>query len=245
MQQIIESASALRAALAADSGIHVLKLRALLELGDELKIPKTYAAQLPPIEIGSISLVDQVILVLFAKILKPRRVVEIGTYKGFTTRLFLENTLDECEVASIDLPNELTAALADVDERSALASAHQNDDYLRKRQARDGEAYLQSITDAQSARLTLVKHDSTTLDFKRTFGSAEMVFIDGGHDHRIIEADTRNALDIVARGVVLWHDYNSTLHGDVTTYLADFSRSRPVFHVANSLVAFTPINLRL
>lgn len=245
MQQVIESAAALRAALAAGSGIHVLKLRALLELGDELKIPKEYVANLPPIEIGSITLVDQVVLVLFAKLIKPRKIVEIGTYKGFTTRLLLENTADDCEVVSIDLPREMTAHLAETDERSALTSAERNDDYLRKRQALDGETYLQSITDAQAERLTLVKHDSTKLGFKEAFGSAGMVFIDGGHERHIVEADTRNAFDIVESGVVVWHDFASNLHGDVSSYLADFSRTRAVFHVANSLVAFSFVNPRL
>ncbi|WP_455873010.1 hypothetical protein [Rhizobium yanglingense] len=92
MQKLIESAATLRSALAARSEVHELKLRALLELADELKIAKEYTASLPPIEIGSITLVDQVVLVLLAKIVTPRKIIEIGTYKGFTTRLFIENT---------------------------------------------------------------------------------------------------------------------------------------------------------
>jgi hypothetical protein len=245
MQKLIESAAALRSALAAKSGIYELKLRALLELADELNIAKEYTASLPPIEIGSITLVDQVVLVLLAKIVKPRKIIEIGTYKGFTTRLFIENTPEDCDVVSIDLPKGLTAHLAETDERSALSSAEKNDDYLRKRQEIDGEAYLASITEAQRKRLTLVKEDSTTINFNEAFQSAEMIFIDGGHEHQIVRSDTENAFGIVKRGVIVWHDYNSKIHGDVTEYLAEFSKSQVVFHVANSLVAFALVNIEL
>jgi predicted O-methyltransferase YrrM len=242
---LIENSAQLRAALRLTSGIHNIKLKSLLEIGEELSIPKTYTASLPPIDIGSITLVDQVVLVLLAKIVQPAKVIEIGTYKGFTTRLFIENLPDTCEVVTIDLPHDLTQHLTEGDLKGALSSAELNDDYLRKRQEMDGEVYLASITDEQKARLRLVKQDSTKIDFASAFGSAEMIFIDGGHEHGIVEADTRNAFNIVKRGVIVWHDYSSNIHGDVTEFLGEFSKSHAVFHVANSLIAFSLVGIEI
>jgi predicted O-methyltransferase YrrM len=242
---LIETAAHLRQALELTSGIHDIKLKSLLEIGEELAIPKTYTASLPPIDIGSITLVDQVVLVLLAKIIQPTKIIEIGTYKGFTTRLFIENTPDTCEVVSIDLPRELTEHLSEGDLKGALVSAELNDDYLRKRQEVDGEVYVASITNEQRQRLRLVKQDSTKIDFKAMFETAEMIFIDGGHEHGIVAADTRNAFDVVKRGVVVWHDYSSNIHGDVSEFLEDFSKSHAVFHVANSLIAFSLVNVEI
>lgn len=242
---LIDSAAQFRAALQLTSGIHNIKLKSLLEIGEAMGISRSYAASLPPIDIGSITLVDQVVLVLLSKIVQPARIIEIGTYKGFTTRLFVENTPETCEVVTIDLPADLTQHLAEGDLEGALSSAHLNDDYLRKRQEIDGEVYLSSITGEQRERLRLIKQDSTKIDFAAAFGSAEMVFIDGGHELGIVEADTRNAFEVVKRGVVVWHDYSSNIHGDVTEFLGAFAKWRPVFHVANSLVAFAFVGIEL
>jgi hypothetical protein len=69
------------------------------------------------------------------------------------------------------------------------------------------------------------------------FGNAEFVFIDGGHEASIIEADTNNARSIVSEGVIVWHDFGSNIHNDVTDYLKK-ENNRKIFHVKGSLCAF-------
>ena len=223
-------------------GVFNMKLRAILELGQSLGIAPSYSAQLPPIGMGSITLVDQVALVLISKLVQPKRCIEIGTFKGFSTRLLLDNTSDDCEICSIDLPNSETKLINATNEEMARASDEYNDNYLRKIQELEGQPHLRDISSSQAQRLRLIKADSTTLDFTTEFGNAEFIFIDGGHSTEIIRSDTKNALDIITKGAIVWHDFNSTLHTDVTDYIHEYCKEIQIFHILNSLVAFTFIN---
>ena len=38
--------------------------------------------------------------------------------------------------------------------------------------------------------------------------------------------------------VIIWHDYNSPKHTDVTRYVNAFSPDHPVVHVEDTMVAF-------
>jgi hypothetical protein len=225
-----------------NKGLYCLKLRALLELGQDCKLDSAYLSHLPPIGMGSITLVDQVALVLFVKLFKPKRCIEIGTFKGFTTRLLLDNTNNDCEVVTIDLPSTLTESMSATDETLARKNGEYNDEYLTVIQATEGQPHLNGITAAQLNRLRMVKSDSTTLDFLTEFESAEMVFIDGGHSLKIVKADTENAKKIVNKGVIVWHDFSSGLHTEVSDYINSLAHSNLVFHIENSLIAFQFIN---
>ena len=89
-----------------DQGISVIKLRDLLTL-----LPnhiKNYEIKtlFPPTEIGSITLVDQIVLLSLVKLISPRYILEIGTFQGYTTSLLLKNT-NSTIISTIDLPNTL------------------------------------------------------------------------------------------------------------------------------------------
>ncbi len=225
-----------------NKGLHCIKLRALLELGQYYKLEQAYLSQLPPIGMGSITLVDQVALVLFVKLFQPKRCIEIGTFKGFTTRLLLDNTNNECEVVTIDLPTVLTEGVSATDEALARKDGVYNDDYLRVIQALEGQPHLDGITSSQINRLRMVKSDSTMLDFLTEFESAEIVFIDGGHSIEIVKADTENARKVVNKGVIVWHDFSSGLHTEVSDYINSLAHDSLIFHIENSLIAFQFIN---
>lgn len=229
-------------AKAGSYGLYKIKLRALLEFADALGVPKGYSAQLPPVGMGSITLVDQVILILLIKILSPDTIVEIGTFKGFSTRLFLDNT-DKTKVFTVDLPAEDVENLDFSNEDLARLSDTYNDNYLRLKQLEEGRVHLLNISPEQKNRLEMIEGDSTKLDFKGQFQSADMVFIDGGHDLSTIASDTVNAEEVVKRGVVVWHDFGASLHTDVNLFVQDYSKKHQIFHVENSLIAFTFLGL--
>lgn len=69
------------------------------------------------------------------------------------------------------------------------------------------------------------------------------MFIDGGHEKSIVEKDTINARSIVKNGVIIWHDFGSKIHNDVSSFLLEES-DRKIFHVLGSLCAFEFINER-
>jgi hypothetical protein len=225
------------------TGIFNIKLRAILEYGQKLGLEAAYRSQLPPIGMGSITLVDQVVLILLIKLVNPKKIIEIGTFKGFSTRLFLDNCNDECEVITIDLPSEYVSALDATNEERARLSGDYNDDYLRLIQLKEGRPHLRGLSEEQKDRLILVSEDSTKLDFLKSFGQPDLVFIDGGHVYEIVENDSLQSERAMNKGVIIWHDFGSKIHDDVNKYLLQRSKDIKIFHVENSLVAFTFVNM--
>lgn len=215
--------------------IHEIKLRHLLELRSKEQLLKEIKTSFPPVDIGSITLVDQILLLLLIEFSNVKNIVEIGTFQGYSARLFVKNSA--ATIYSIDLPkyeeNQLKGELI-------LGDAISHDDYLRDIQNQTGEFYLSDLNPEERARIHLIKHDSTTLDFISTFKSAELVFIDGGHTHEIVSKDTENARKLLKQkgGVIIWHDFASTIYSDVANYLKEESKQRKIFHVLGSLCAF-------
>ena len=68
----------------------------------------------------------------------------------------------------------------------------------------------------------------------------DLIFIDGGHEEKIIDSDTNNA-DVMRskKSAVVWHDFNSNIHGDVTKYLEMERDKRQLFHIESTLLCFS------
>lgn len=222
-------------------GVNEIRLRDLLSIRETLNDDPTFRTLFPPIEIGSITLVDQVVLLTLAQIIRPKVMLEVGTYLGYTTSLLAMNTNDT-RIITIDLPNNKDIKNLEFNQIAVFHDGIENDNFLRKTQSIQGEKYLDYLTPAQRNRITLIKADSTSLNFKNEFGSAEFVFIDGGHENKIVIEDTRNARSIIENGVLIWHDYGSQIHTDVTEFL-QAEKNRKIFHVKGSLCAFEVIGV--
>ncbi len=221
----------------ASTGINYVKLKTLLSSHGELNSSPVIRSLMPPVEIGSITLVDQIVLILLAKIVEAKSVVEIGTYLGYTTALLAMNT--KASIYSVDLP-KVEKSVKNFDSNLILNNGEHNDDYLRSEQNKRGEIYLNHLSHEERRRISLVKADSTSIDFKKEFGIADFVFIDGGHEKSIVKSDTLNARSVVKKGVIIWHDFGSKIHNDVTNFLMEES-DRKIFHVLGSLCAFEVI----
>ena len=215
-------------------GINNIKLRALLSEQEKQNLSPVMRSLMPPVEIGSITLVDQIVLLSLAKLISAERVVEIGTYLGYTTALFAMNT--NAKIFSIDLPK--TAQDDETfKEELVLSDGNYNDEFLRSKQNKEGEIYLNFLSDDELENISLIKADSTSINFSKEFEFADLVFIDGGHERSIVERDTLNARSIVKNGVIVWHDFGSTIHNDVSSFLLQ-EKDRKIFHVLGSLCAF-------
>ena len=220
----------------ANEGVNAIKLRVLLEHRSRIATSSRCETFFPPVEIGSITLVDQIVLLALAELIRPSKIIEIGTYMGFTTALLALN-VKNASIFTIDLPRDAEIAAWHFDEQKIRENDRDNDNFLRTMQHIEGEKYLQELTESDRRRISLIKKDSTQIDFRHEFGPSEFVFIDGGHDLETIEKDTSNARAVVKRGVIIWHDYSSKIHGDVTAFL-DAEKHRKMFHVLGSLCAF-------
>ena len=126
----------------------------------------------------------------------------------------------------------------EVDHRKILSDGDYNDSYLRSIQNNSGEKYLRNLEKSCSKRLNLIKCDSTQLSFKDEVGPIEFAFIDGGHHRDIISKDTQNVLCQMKSGVIVWHDYSSSIHSDVTSFLLEHSEKNQLFYVSGGLCAF-------
>ena len=218
------------------NGINEIKLKTLLEARKNLKKPDSFKSLFPPIEIGSITLVDQVVILSLLQIFNPKKIIEIGTYLGYTTALLAMNT-KEAEIYTIDLPKQKNSEKYEFSLDKILTTDSDNDKYLINNQNTHGEIYLSNLSKSGISRIHLIKRDSKELNFYEFFKSSDLIFIDGGHDYETIEKDTINSRSILKKGVIIWHDFNSSIHSDVTLYLKK-QKNHKIFHITGSLCAF-------
>ena len=233
MNQLIEFASKKEG-----RGTISIKLRELLSLLPKDQLQKDIVTQFPPVDIGSITLVDQIVLLSFINLLNPKNILEIGTFQGYTSALFLKNTI-HAMVHTIDLPKSNTNSVTHLNKKAILLDGDYNDDFLRQIQNISGETYLQNLEKSKCDRLRLIKANSMQFDYSVFDKSIDFAFIDGGHNLKNIESDTRNVLSCMnEKGIIVWHDFTSNLHSDVTTFLNSYSLKNKVFFVKGSLCAF-------
>jgi hypothetical protein len=218
-------------------GIQSIKLRNLLEIRDPAYETREIKTMFPPVEIGSITLVDQVTLLVLIELINPERILEIGTYQGYTTKLFAINSTAK-EIISVDLPQLKPNSFGEFDNDKILVDGNYNDEYLRHIQNITGTKYLRDLCETDMERVRLIKCDSTKLDYDQHVGLIQFAFIDGGHTYEIVKNDTENVLKKIKSGVIVWHDYNSTIHSGVTSFLEEYSQANQIFYVQGGICAF-------
>ena len=123
---------------------------------------------------------------------KPKRVFEIGTYRGASSEMILQ-LLPEVQVISIAFVNDEPGRKFNNDELSL---------------AEVGAL----VSPANRDRFTQLIGDSHQIDpkaFVRDHGRMDLVFIDGDHSREGVRQDTDLARAILApKGAIAWHDAN-------------------------------------
>jgi hypothetical protein len=179
---------------------------------------------------GNVSIEELCKIALIVKFLKPKRVLEIGTYNGMTTLQMALNAPADCEVYTLDLPDELMASIkmSKIDE---LISKIFKEKF--------GTATGSYFANRPDLNIVQKLGDSSTFNYDELGGKKfDLIFIDAAHDYANKKVDTENALRLIADGgVILWHNYNDVSCPDVTKYLADISTVYPIFHLRNTSLA--------
>ena len=181
---------------------------------------------------GGISMLERVTLAQLLRFAKPRRLVEIGTYRGITTRLMLDNAPADARIWTIDLPEDV---------RSTDSLTHASDERLiRTREV--GWSYKRHPA---ASRVQQVFGDSRDPDTWRVISKdVDFAFIDASHSYEAVKADTLRLLDhLTEDAVVLWHDYStaSTSGRGVGRYLREQMRG----WLGLFLVAGTSLGIRI
>ena len=164
-------------------------------------------------------------LAAVTRLLRPKRVFEIGTYNGRTTAIFILNAPADCEVFTLDLPPE-----------AGNLDGYISSD-LELVQERSPEHYLTRA--GLSDRCRHIYCDSMHFDPEPFRDSVELAFIDGAHAEQFVRNDTmKTAIMMSGRGYVFWHDYGG--HGAFRP-LARYLESLPIkiYRVPSTTLAWT------
>lgn len=243
IEPIDNQAALLERMTASQPGVILIKPRVLLEKLERGSVsPVPLALHMPPSGLGSVTMIEAAVLVALIRMLEPSCIVEFGTFRGYSTALMVRNASLTCRVVSLDLGNLGTAANgAPVYTAAELRSDdRKNDDYLRHVQSAEGTFYLSGLTPQESQRVTLLHGDSRAFDVTahQLDAAVDMVFIDGGHDFATIASDTAKALQMASTSsVIVWHDFNSSIHGDVTAFVSGIAADYQILHVQNTMLA--------
>lgn len=173
--------------------------------------------------------VDLVNLCLACRLLRPKRVFEIGTLRGYTTLHLALNTDPDARIFTLDLPPGHSDA-------PALATTAVDDWHVQKRQA-IARQYFHGT--AVEQKVTMLQGDSARFDFSPYRGTIDLFFIDGAHSYEYVKSDTLRALECSHPGsVIAWHDFGRAGVNGVSRWLRELAREHEVFSVPGSSLAF-------
>lgn len=162
--------------------------------------------------------------------LKPKRVFEIGTYRGVSTVFLAANIPDDSEVVTLDLDPESRPT-----HKHGTGVGGFSDFTV-------GEYYVASRF---SSRVKQVFGNSLQFDFKEWTGKMDLVFVDADHSYDFVKIDTENAFRLVRPGgAIIWDDYvwdeRFPECQGVSRYLHEIRSRHEIFHIKGTRLAFCP-----
>lgn len=138
---------------------------------------------------------EVLVLSAIVRLLKPQKILEIGTYDGNTTLNLAANSPSDARIFTLDLPADWRGNFA-LEVPGIQNNAAVGD--ITGIQFRDSPL---------REKITQLFDDSARFDWDR-FAPFDLVFIDGAHTYDYVRSDTRNALRVLRPGgTLVWHDY--------------------------------------
>jgi predicted O-methyltransferase YrrM len=175
---------------------------------------------------------DLISLCQLCHCLRPKRIFEIGTLRGYTALHMAMNSGPDCKIHTLDLrkdengkPNTKlrTTLMDDIHCQMAV-----NQYYF------SGTPYARSIEPLFG--------DSAVFDFSPYHGKIDLFFIDGAHSYDYVRSDSEKALKCVrSGGVIAWHDFGRVGLNEVSKYILELSRSIPIYSVPGGSLAFAVV----
>jgi predicted O-methyltransferase YrrM len=200
----------------------------------------SFTVNIPSPDIGGTTLLESSILISLLKLCHAKKIFEFGTYMGCTTLLLAQNSPEDAKVTTLDIPTEEWRSTSSLNELIYL-NGDANDDFLRTQFVTQGARCIQRAQPEVQKKVTQILKNSLHLDAEKDglSNQFDLIFIDGGHQYSIVQHDTQNAYQMAKPDAVLiWHDYASNIHADVTHFLNTHAQGRQIFHVANTMIAF-------
>jgi hypothetical protein len=175
-------------------------------------------------------LLETAILLSLAKLVKPRKFFEFGTYLGVETLNVAANLPEHSHLYTLDLDEDSLRNLQqDIHDRPLTLTHFDN---LSK---------LAFLGTSYEKRITQLSGESKRYDFSTFSKQIDMVYVDGGHDLPTLVSDTENALKMLCDdhpACIAWHDYENAAYPQVTEHLRALSNSMEMFHVQETRIVF-------
>lgn len=169
------------------------------------------------IEDGGVSYPDLVMLAAITLWMQPRRVLEIGTYHGWTSHNLALQLRGDAELVTINLPDGQTPR---------LNSSGWNAKFFPEE-----KTPLLFEGRSTAKRIKQIKEDTANLSAEDFSGKFDLIFIDGSHSYPYVENDTKLALSVAnEQAIIIWHDYGIPARwSGVTEYLLRSSREENLY----------------
>jgi hypothetical protein len=173
---------------------------------------------------GGMSFDELVFVARAVKVLQPRVIFEMGSYKGLTTSVFILNSDPGTQVLTLDLPpNPAEAAILSSDKELVA------------------DRSLVSTTKALGlSRYTQILCDSMEFDPTPYADKVDLGLVDAAHDLVHVENDTVKMAKMMSdRGLVFWHDYGGkgSLR-PLARYLEHLARKCPLYRIRGTSLAW-------
>jgi hypothetical protein len=176
--------------------------------------------------LGGTSLLETMLILAGTRIVKARRVFEIGTFLGSNTLNMAMNIPDDGEIFTLDLDEQHATGVHQHSADAPLTQIHLA-----------SQSSLDFSGTAVAPKINTLIGNSTTFDFSAWKRSIDFVFIDGGHDYATVKSDTENAIELAVLdkpSCIMWHDYRSWEYPALTCYLDEFSEEHPIIHIQDT-----------
>ncbi|MBI3541926.1 MAG: class I SAM-dependent methyltransferase, partial [Deltaproteobacteria bacterium] len=177
---------------------------------------------------GGTSPLERYLLALLLRYFKPNRILEVGTFRGISTRLILDNSTQSARVFTMDLPPDR--------DFSALDKA------TDERLVQHAKVGVEFAAHPDKGRVTQVLGDSMKQEtWDQVVGGIDFAFIDASHSYEAVKNDTQMArAKLAPNAVMLWHDYtqeDSYERGVGRFIREEMQRHRDIFVVPSTSLA--------
>ena len=172
-----------------DAGLYlpVITLEEIAPVATEFKVSR------PPDWGGSMTITEISSLCHLVAARRPRKVLEIGSFRGLTT-LNLAINAPEAEIHTLDLPPNFDPAQTEFE--------HHDRNIITTR----GFYYYEARE--EMTRIHQHYGDTATFDYEEIGGGVDLCLIDAAHSYEYVRNDTTRSLPLMANNsLMLWHDY--------------------------------------
>lgn len=172
-----------------DAGLHL----SVVTLEQIAPVATEFVVSRPPDWGGSMTITEISSLCHLVAARSPRKILEIGTFRGLTT-LNIAINAPEAEVHTLDLPPDIDPKSTKFNNRDAAIITH-----------RSGYLYAER---PEAARIHQHYGDTAIFDLTEIGPGIDFCLVDAAHSYEYVRNDTARVLPWMADdGLMLWHDY--------------------------------------